>query len=40
MEESAISVCAKQRRLVQTVSKLVDSSGTIVYGNNVVQSGK
>lgn len=39
MEESAISVCAK-RRFVQTVSKLVDSLGTIVYENNVVQSGK
>lgn len=39
MERSAVSVCAKQRRFVQTVSKLVDSSGAIVYGNNVIQSG-
>lgn len=39
MEESAISVCAKQRRFVQSISKLADSSRTTVYGNNVVQSG-
>lgn len=39
MEQSTVSVCAKQRRFVQTIGKLVDSSGTIVYRNNVVQSG-